>query len=179
MRYDRFDKLGFYGVAKNAFWIYGNKPAVAKFMNILTTEGIIYSDNIDFDDLDDDDDFLMYDLQPDEPNDKPNAVEESAKLEIDTMKKTRHPNIVQIFGSVIDKIKGQILLLLEYGNGGDLQDLINDLTCNYSDFEAIKWCGGLACALKYLHFDLMDNVTVLHLGIVEKRSTLFQNFHIF
>ena len=54
-----------------------------------------------------------------------NLDEENLKyvmMEVQIMKKIRHPNIVRYYGSKI--VDDELHILMEYVNGGDLADLI-------------------------------------------------------
>ncbi|RDD45335.1 Serine/threonine-protein kinase DCLK1 [Trichoplax sp. H2] len=88
--------------------------------------------------------------------------------EINIMKKCRHKNIIRLIEVFDTQI--EIQLVMELVKGGDLFDLISDVS-KFTEFEASGLIGDLAAALQYLH-----KRSIIHRDLKPENLLITQNF---
>ncbi|GET85770.1 protein kinase, putative [Leishmania tarentolae] len=103
------------------------------------------------------------------------SEEEMEKLrnEIALMRRLRHPNCVQYYGSLEDKVKNTLNIFMEYVSGGTLTSFVTKFKS--IPLETLRqWVYQMVCGVKYLHEcgivhrDIKgDNVLVSVDGIVK------------
>ncbi|KAF4077955.1 hypothetical protein AMELA_G00193800 [Ameiurus melas] len=88
-----------------------------------------------------------------------NAKEREMVLnEIDVMNQLNHPNILQLFDAF--ETKNQIVLVLEYVEGGELFERIVDESCPLTEVDAMVFVKQICEGVQYMH-----QMYVLHLDL--------------
>jgi len=91
------------------------------------------------------------------------------KVELMTLNKLNHPNIVKFYGGSLDR--SHICIIMEYVPNGNLRDLIQKSTLSYS--AKVQALHDIAAGLSHLHSE-----SVIHRDLKPTSVMLDQNNHI-
>jgi predicted Ser/Thr protein kinase len=91
--------------------------------------------------------------------------------ELELMMQLRpHPNVIQLFGFSVHPETESIILVIEFCNGGSLDDVLFDATQHISIQQKVSWLLGIAKGIEHLHAN-----NIVHRDIAARNVLLNQN----
>ncbi len=101
----------------------------------------------------------------------PKKEREATKLEVDLLRRLKHPNIVQYIDSFLSRNNESLCIAMEYCDGGDLASQIKAARRNlFSENKILHWFVQIALGLHYMHTN-----KVLHRDLKSQNIFLLGN----